>query len=147
MKIGIYSPFTSPPITPHTSNKLNEVDLMGREWFETPCLRGRRAKGVVMLRFTFNTKKLTKMGICSTKLENLSPANLLPHVNWYLLSLLQLRIRFNSELTPISDTLPSRSSTAPISISSIVRSTLKSILVLVQHIANPSDYSSKISRW
>jgi hypothetical protein len=70
MKIGIYSPFTSPPITPHTSNKLNKVDLMGREWFETPCLRGRRAKGVVMLRFTFNTKKLTKMGICSTKLTS-----------------------------------------------------------------------------
>jgi hypothetical protein len=62
-------------------------------------------------------------------LENLSPANLLPRVNWYLLSLLQLRIRFNGELMPISDTLPTRSLTAPISISSIVRSPLKPSLV------------------
>jgi hypothetical protein len=78
-------------------------------------------------------------------LENLSPANLLPCVNWYLLSLLQLQIRFNSELTPISDTLPSRSSTAPISNFAIERSTLKSILV--QSIADPSNYQCKISRW
>jgi hypothetical protein len=33
MKTGIYSPLISPPITPCTSNKLNKVDLMGREWF------------------------------------------------------------------------------------------------------------------
>ena len=61
----MYSPFTSPPITPRTSNKLKEVDSMGREWFETTYLQGRRAERVVMLRFTFNTKKYTKMGIFS----------------------------------------------------------------------------------
>jgi hypothetical protein len=44
-------------MTPRTFNKLNEVEPMGREWFETTCLRGRRAEGVVVLRFTFNTKK------------------------------------------------------------------------------------------
>jgi hypothetical protein len=99
-------------------------------------------RGVVGRVMGFRVGALVTVG---GALENLSPANLLPRVNWYLLSLLQLRIRFNSELTPISDTLPSSLSTAPISNFAIERSTLKSFLV--HQIATPSDYSCKILRW
>jgi hypothetical protein len=31
----IYLSLISPPVKPCTSNKLNELDLMGREWLET----------------------------------------------------------------------------------------------------------------
>jgi hypothetical protein len=48
----IYSPLISPPVTPGTSNKLNQVDSMGREWFQTARLQWRVAKGVMMLRET-----------------------------------------------------------------------------------------------
>jgi hypothetical protein len=57
MKMGMYSPFTSPHITPGTSNNLNEVDSMSGEWFETTCLQWRVAEGVMMLRETSNTRK------------------------------------------------------------------------------------------
>jgi hypothetical protein len=33
------------------------LESRDQRWFETTCLRGRRVKGVVMLRFTFITKK------------------------------------------------------------------------------------------
>jgi hypothetical protein len=58
----IYSPLISPPVTPRTSNKLNEVDSIGWEWFRTARLQWRVAEGVMMLRETSKHKKIDTDG-------------------------------------------------------------------------------------